>query len=151
MWPRWPPRSYNHQDGYHVKNHIKFFFSAPNCKWPWIFVYSISDSGSIKFVQMMVLGWPDNVIFAPNLLYMGTHLYRVSQTIVHLFICFIWEHTYTGCPKQSCTFSYSVGIFLSLCKLKWKISHSYNQRPKYSAVARHVIKVVKRQLSIYHQ
>ena len=48
------------QDGCHAHKwwkHLKIFSKTKNA-WGWILVYSIEDSRSTKFVQMMTASWP---------------------------------------------------------------------------------------------
>ena len=41
------------------KNSLKSSSSEPEGRWPWDLVCSIGDVGPTKFVQMMILTWPD--------------------------------------------------------------------------------------------
>ena len=51
-WPRWPPCPYM------VKKLKKSSSPEPNGRWPWNLVCSIGCASTIKFIQMMILGWP---------------------------------------------------------------------------------------------
>ena len=51
-WPVWPPCPYM------VKTFKKSSSLEPNSRWPWKLVCSIGYSSTMKFVQMMTLGWP---------------------------------------------------------------------------------------------
>ena len=44
--------------------HVKTLKSSPEPRklWGWVLVYSIGDSRSSKFVQIMTLGWPLNFL-----------------------------------------------------------------------------------------
>ena len=48
-WTRWPPN---------MVKALKKSSPEPRKLWSWILVYSIGDSRSTKFVQVMVVGWP---------------------------------------------------------------------------------------------
>ena len=39
------------------KNKLKYPSPEPRKFWGWILVYSIENSTSTKFVQMMIIGW----------------------------------------------------------------------------------------------
>ena len=55
-WSRWPPCPYM------IKTLNIFFSPEPKGLWPWNLVCGIELSSTIKFVQMMTLGWPWHIL-----------------------------------------------------------------------------------------
>ena len=79
-WPKWPHCPY-------MVNALKNISSLePNSWCPWKLVCSIRYSSTIKFIQMMTLGWPwpilgEGQIWSLMLLY-GKNILEFSETIV---------------------------------------------------------------------
>ena len=79
-WTRWLSCPY-------MVKHLKIFSrtkKALRLSLGWVLVYSIKDSRSTKFVQMMVVGWPfyGKVKFVPPYICMGKMLKSLSQNVL---------------------------------------------------------------------
>ena len=69
------------------KTHIIVSSLEPKMLWGWIFVYSIEDSRSTKFLQMMILEWP-----SPHLCVTTEHSWIICLGRLRIASKYIFNH-----------------------------------------------------------
>ena len=106
IWPRWL------QCPYMVKYPLKILFSETTGQLTSNLVYSIKDCSPIKFVQMMILGWPWTTLqhgqtLLPSAFVWGkclnTGFYRNYRSLwTESFFVLCWDLTSQSTIFQSC-------------------------------------------------